>query len=112
MFSEVLTIPPVTWHHFAAQRQSSEITLFMNGAPVASGEFSGNLDSISSLKFGHRGSPGDAPGSEDERGFFLNGRMDEVELFVGRALSAAEIQAIFSVGSAGKCKDDRAAADT
>jgi hypothetical protein len=29
-----------------------------------------------------------------------------VELFVGRALSDAEMQAIFSAGSAGKCKDD------
>jgi hypothetical protein len=108
VFSEVLTIPLGTWHHFAARRQSGEITLFMNGAPVASGEFSGNLDSTSSLKFGHRGSPSDTPGSEDERGFFLNGRIDEVELFVGRALSDTEIQAIFDAGSAGKCKDGAA----
>jgi Concanavalin A-like lectin/glucanases superfamily/Kelch motif len=104
VFSEVLTIPPGTWRHFAARRQSGEITLFMNGAPVASGKFSGNLDSISSLKFGHRGSPSDTPGSEDERGFFLNGRIDEVEVFVGQALSDAEILAIFNAGSAGKCK--------
>jgi hypothetical protein len=104
VFSEVLTIPLGTWHHFAARRQSGAITLFMNGAPVASGAFSGNLDSTSSLKFGHRGSPSDTPGSEDERGFFLNGRIDEVELFVGRTLSDTEIQAIFAAGSAGKCK--------
>jgi hypothetical protein len=105
VFSEVLTIPLGTWHHFAARRQSGEITLFMDGAPVASGAFLGNLDTTSSLKFGHRGSPSDTPGSEDERGFFLNGRIDEVELFVGRALSDAEIQAIFNAGSAGKCKE-------
>jgi Concanavalin A-like lectin/glucanases superfamily/Lectin C-type domain len=105
VFSEVLTIPTGTWHHFAARRQRGEITLFMNGAPVASGVFSGNLDSTSSLKFGHRGSPSDTPGSDDERGFFLNGRIDEVEVFVRRALSNAEIQAIFNAGSAGKCKD-------
>jgi len=104
VFSEALTIPERTWHHFAARRRSGEITLFMNGAPVASGAFSGNLDSTSSLKFGHRGSPSDTPGSDDEREFFLNGRIDEVELFVGRALSDTEIQAIFDASSTGKCK--------
>jgi hypothetical protein len=59
----------------------------MNGERVASGQFSGNLDSSSSLKFGHRGNPSDTPGSEDDREFFLDGRIDEIELFVGRALS-------------------------
>jgi hypothetical protein len=39
----------------------------------------------------------------DDRGFFLNGRIDEVEMFVGRALSDTEIQAIVDAGSAGKC---------
>ena len=96
VFSRVLTIPLGTWHHFAARRRNGEITLFMNGAPVASGAFSSNLDSTSSLKFGHRGNPIDTPGSDDERGFFLNGRIDEVQLFVGRALSEAEILALFN----------------
>jgi len=76
----------------------------MNGERVASGQFSGDLDSTSSLKFGHRGNPSDTPGSVDVREFFLNGGIDEVELFVGRALSDAEIQSIFNAGTAGKCK--------
>ncbi len=50
------------------------------------------------------GSPNNTPGSFDDRGFFLNGRIDEVELFVGRALDNAEILAIFNAGNAGKCK--------
>jgi hypothetical protein len=33
------------------------------------------------------GNPSDTPGSEDDREFFLDGRIDEIELFVGRALS-------------------------
>ena len=103
--SDVLAISTGTWHHFAARRQGSVGTLFMNGKPIASGSLDPvNLDTTSSLKFGHRGSPTDTPGSEDERGFFVNGRIDEVDLFVGRALSDEEIPAIFNAGSAGKCK--------
>jgi hypothetical protein len=77
----------------------------MNGMPVAEGEPPLlNLDSTSSLKFGHRGNPEDTPGSEDEGGFYLNGRIDEVQLFVGRALSPEQIKAIYEAGSAGVCK--------
>ena len=78
----------------------------MNGTPMAQGPLGsgGNVDTTSSLKFGHRGSPSDTLGSFDNRGFYLNGRIDEVELFVGRALIDSEIQAIYNAGSAGKCK--------
>ena len=73
----------------------------MASGPLGSG---GKVDTTSSLKFGHRGGPVDTPGSSDGRGFFLNGRIDEVELFVGRALSDKEIAAIYYAGSKGKCK--------
>lgn len=46
------------------------------------------VDSPSSLKFGHRGDRGDTAGSVDRRGMFLNGQLDEIELFVGRGLTA------------------------
>ena len=36
-------------------------------------------------------------------GFFLQGELDEVEIF-NRELNALEIQAIYQVGSLGKCK--------
>jgi hypothetical protein len=91
--SDVLSIPIETWTHFAATRKSGIITLYMNGTPVATGDAPLNLDSNSSLKFGHRGSPDDTPGSLDDRGFYLNGRIDEVELFVGRALPPELIRA-------------------
>jgi hypothetical protein len=102
--SDVLTLLTNAWMHVAARRSGSVFTIFLNGTAVASGTSTNNVDSNSSLKFGHRGNPEDTPGSVDTRGFFLNGRIDEVELFVGRALSDAEIQAIFDAGSAGKCK--------
>jgi hypothetical protein len=98
-----LSLPVNTWIHFAARRSGGVAIIFVNGALVATGPFVDNSDSTSSLKFGHRGSPSDTPGSTDNRGFFLNGRIDEVELFVGRALSDAEILAIFNASSAGKC---------
>ena len=103
--SPPLSLPVNTWIHFAARRKDGVASIFMNGMEVASAPFVDDADSTSSLKFGHRGSPSDTPGSDDERGFFLNGRIDEVELLVGRALSDAEIQTIFNAGSAGKCKD-------
>lgn len=101
-----LSLVPGQWYHFAARRSSGIITIFVNGTPMASGPLGsgGNVNTTSSLKFGHRGSPSDTPGSFDTRGFFLNGRIDEVELFVGRALSDSEILAIFNAGAAGKCK--------
>jgi hypothetical protein len=103
--SDVLAIPSRTWIHFAATRRNGEVTLFMNGRPIAAGSSPLDLDSDSSLKFGHRGNPSDTPGSEDESGFYLNGRIDEVELYIGRALPDSQIQAIFRAGSAGKCKE-------
>lgn len=102
--SPPLSLPTNTWIHFAVRRSSSVASIFMNGTLVATGTFVDNSDSTSSLKFGHRGNPSDTPGSLDTREFFLNGRIDEVELFVRRALDDAEILAIFNTGSAGKCK--------
>jgi Concanavalin A-like lectin/glucanases superfamily len=95
-----------TWVHVAGRRQGTTATILVNGIPVASGTLgsSASTNTASSLKFGHRGSPSDTPGSSDGRGFFLKGRIDEVELFVGTALLDAQIQAIYNVGSAGKCK--------
>ena len=103
--SAPLSLPNNTWIHFAARRRSGVASIFVNGLEVATGQFVDNANSEVSLKFGHRGSPDDTPGSLDPRGFFLMGRIDEVEIFVGRALSDTEIQAIFNAGSAGKCKN-------
>jgi hypothetical protein len=60
-----------------------------------------NADTRSSIKFGHRGGPDDTSGSIDKRGFFLDGRIDEVKLVVGRALSNGEIRAIVETESSG-----------
>ena len=75
------------------------VTLYMDGVLVAEGTSTLDLDSTSSLKFGHRGNKDDTPGANDDRGFYLNGRIDEVELFVGRALPSELIRVIYLVGS-------------
>ena len=92
-----------TWTHIAVRRSGNTFTTFQNGSPTASGEFSVNLDSRSSLKFGHRGNPSDTPGSVDTRDFWLNGAIDEPALYK-RALSDQEIAAIFQAGADGKCR--------
>jgi VCBS repeat-containing protein len=96
------SIPENTWIHFALLRSGDVFSIFMNGVEIASGTASVNVDSTSSLKFGHRGNPEDTPGSEDWRGFYLNGRIDEVSIY-DRALTPTEITSIFHAGNAGKC---------
>ena len=105
--SDVLSIPPGTWNHFAVTRQGDHFTVFMNGKPIATGSAPYDLDTVSSLKFGHRGNPYDTPGSTSHQEYYLNGLIDEVEVFVGRALPPGQIRAIYEAGNAGKCKGDR-----
>jgi cysteine-rich repeat protein len=92
-----------TWYHVVARRAAGALAVFVNGTQMAAGTSFGDMSSSASLKFGHRGGPSDTPGSDDPRGFFLNGSIDEVMLFVGSAPSDAEIQAIYAAGSSGIC---------
>ena len=78
-------------------KASGVATLYLNGAVVAQqtlGSFT--PDTTGNLYLGLRAA---GPGT----GLRFPGLMDEVDVF-GRALSATEIQAIYSAGSAGKCK--------
>ena len=54
-----------------------------------------STDSPASLNFGHRGTSEDTPGSLDDRDFFVRGELDEIEFFVGDALTDAQILDIF-----------------
>jgi hypothetical protein len=102
--SSPLTLPLNTWIYFAARRSGSTITTFVNGQAVASGTCAYNLDATSSLKFGHRGNPTDTPGSTDTRQFYLNGGIDEVQLYLGTALTNTQILGIYNDGAAGESK--------
>jgi hypothetical protein len=91
-----------SWVNLTIRRSGQEATVFRDGVLVASGPVPSDFDvnSTSSLKFGHRGNPQDTPGSRDERQFYLNGRVDEAMLF-NRALTDEEIRSIYTAGIAG-----------
>jgi len=97
------SLVPNTWYFITVTRSGDTFSVYWNGAPAASTNLATNLDTTASMKLGHRGSPSDTPGSTDTRGFYLNGQIDEVEVY-NRALTNAEIQGIYNADSAGKCK--------
>lgn len=92
------------WTHLAIRRLGTLFSVFQNGALTVSSNVVCNLDSPSSLKFGHRGNPTDTPGSKDERQFWLDGAIDEPTIYVGRALTDLEIRAIYENRAKGKCR--------
>jgi uncharacterized protein (TIGR03437 family) len=87
---------PVTlnqWQHIAVVYTPTGIRFYKNGVEFV---FSGGANTIATTG---RFQIGRFPGFPQ----YFQGRIDEVEVF-NRALSQAEIQAIFNAGSAGKCK--------
>jgi hypothetical protein len=104
-------IPTQTWVLVALTRSGSTLTLYWNGQLLQSVDYAvTDLSSDVSLKLGHRGSPEDTPGSTDPRGFYLNGLIDEVELY-DRALTPTEIAELFATGNHGKCKTETVEVD-
>ena len=95
---------PGTWHHVAVTRSESTdksmntYTNFVDGVNLGPLVLPPALiaPSANELEVGRR-NPGDG------RSFFLNGLIDEIEIF-NRALSPGEIQEIFNAGTLGKCK--------
>jgi hypothetical protein len=82
------------WYHVAVTNAGTSVTLYLDGEAVASGNLRINTPSDTQLFIGS------LPGDTSKR---LDGLIDEVEIY-NRALSATEIQAIFSAGSKRKCK--------
>jgi len=88
------------FHHLAATfRQLAggfvELNTYIDGVPVRNRTLPGNLsDTLNSAPV--------TIGASTPTGEFFQGILDEVTLY-GRALSAAEVQAIFDAGAAGKC---------
>lgn len=81
------------WYHLAMTYDGAELRLYVNGKLDHGEPLTGPIITTSQpLVIG-----GSVPGPWD-----FNGRVDELSLY-HRALSAAEISAIFAAGSAGKC---------
>lgn len=81
------------YHHVAVTYDGAIVTVYADGVPVASGSFDLDTGISAGTSIGGRGYPEQS----------LTGEVDEVAIW-NRALSASEIQAMFSAGSAGMCK--------
>ncbi|MBI2834589.1 MAG: LamG domain-containing protein [Acidobacteria bacterium] len=81
------------WHHVAVTRSGSTFTFYTDGSSVGSGDDATAIpDADTPLTLGWA-----------EGDWYLGGALDEVEIF-NRALSAAEVAAIYRASSGGKCK--------
>jgi hypothetical protein len=80
------------WYHVAVTRSGSNFTLYINGAVVDTGTETTSIpDAAAPLSLGW-----------GETDWFLNGLLDEPELYQ-RALTTAEIKAIYDQGAATRC---------
>ena len=83
------------WYHVAVSSVGNAIDLYLDGTNVTSGSLNIDTPAGTQMYFGT------IPGPLGETRL-LRGAIDEVSLY-NRALSSAEIQAIYNAGSAGKC---------
>jgi alpha-tubulin suppressor-like RCC1 family protein len=84
-----------TWYHVAVVRNGSTLNVYENGVLAGTNAITANiLDAAATLTIG-----------QAEGISFVNGLIDEMTIY-NRALSGAEITAIYSAGGAGKCKLD------
>src|SRR5205823_12136891 len=89
------TIQLNTWYHIAMTHDGLKLRLYVNGIQ------DGVLDAVGDTV------PTSAPGviGSEEGGDFTKGIIDEAQIF-NRALTDAEILAIYQVGAEGQCKPD------
>ena len=97
------TITAGTWHFVAGTYDSTGQKLYVDGKLVNSSANFGAIQYLPApLQIGSvRNSAFNPAGGTTN--YYLDGQLDELEVF-NRALSAAEIQSLFSAGSAGKAK--------
>lgn len=100
----IISATPVndgSWHHVALVRQGAQATLYIDG------QVRGSVNTKNAITIGNtaplRFGSDPCIGSNTTRGY--QGLLDEVDWF-NRALSAAEVQAIFNAGESGKCKPE------
>ncbi len=92
-------IPIADWTHLAVTWDGITMSLYTNGILAAAGEPGIDLIGDSTCDFSIAG----VPGSCGYYGQYFYGLVDEASLY-NRALLDCEINAIYSAGSAGKCK--------
>jgi len=82
------------WYHVAVTSVGSLVTLYLDGEPVGTGDL--RVDTPSGTHF----IVGSLPDDTSKR---LDGLIDEVAVY-DRALSGAEIEAIYLAGRSGRCR--------
>src|SRR5262249_37373024 len=89
------TLLPNTWYHGAITYDGATLNLYLNGVLEATKTTApiNTVPETNGLTIGYR----------PLQNIRWQGQLDEVEIF-NRALSQAEIQAIYNAGGAGKCK--------
>jgi hypothetical protein len=94
-YSNAAAIVPLVWYHVAWTYDQSAMKLYLNGLPVVTNVIGPHPIAVStnSLRIS---------GVDEHNTVFFNGLIDEPAVF-SRALSDAEIRAIYAAGSAGKC---------
>lgn len=92
----ITSVEDSNWHHVACTYDGATVKVYVDGNFEASVSYTDGIGvNNEPLRIGR--DPGLAPNRD------FNGLIDEVEVY-NRALTDAEIQAIFNAGSAGKCK--------
>ena len=97
---EVVAGPAITdtnWHHVAVTKSGSTVVFYVDGAGLPPATYNSVFEFSTPAAIAVQG--------DDLRGSFL-GSIDEIAVY-NRALSAAEIQSVFTAGSLGKCKPVR-----
>jgi len=97
--TETGAVEPGRWYLITGRRSGSEMTVLIDGAVRASGSLDASsgwvLSSPTPLLVGRR---------SDDRGLFLDGSVDEVQLYRGTAVSDFESWLQWAVGPAGLCR--------
>jgi PKD repeat protein len=99
--SGALRVTDTSFHHVAVTKSGSTVKFYVDGVEETAPAYDPGFSFTTDVAIGNRG---DLLGPTFIQDTFT-GVIDEVEIFA-RALSAPEIQAIFSAGSAGKCKPE------
>lgn len=91
------------WIHLAARRLGDRLEILVDGALVAYHPHVSvpDLTTPVSVKLGHRGGIGDTSGSDDDRGMYLRGALDEVLIAAGHALTQEEVRQLVASGAGG-----------
>ncbi len=86
-------IADTLWHHVAATQDGTSVVLYVDGTPTQVGPYTSVFQFNTPVAIGAEG---------NNYGNTFLGQIDEVDVF-NRALSGAEVAAIYAAGSAGKC---------